>query len=485
MGPKNSHQSHNSISKLNTSSKEEKLTRSSFEFIQIIGRGGFGKVWKVYSRKYKNHFAMKEMSKAKIIDKKSERSVKSERELLSKMHHPFIINMHFCFQDNDHLYIAMDYLTGGDLRYHICKYRKFNEQQTKFFIGCIILSLEYIHKNNIIHRDLKPENLVLDSKGYVKLTDFGIAKKYDKNNLKDSSGTPGYMAPEVLCRQNHNFTVDFFALGIIGYEFMNGKRPYLGKNRKEIKEKIMAKQAQVKKSQIPKDWSLESADFINRCLQRKPSFRLGLRGISEIKEHSWFKYFPWKDLYLKKIESNFIPNSNENIDYQYCNAVQKIGVKTQERYLKIINSDMYKNAFCDFKYFNRFSICENDYETMEKIVNPHEIYEIENKNIDNENNCIRNNNISQDLNIKNKILNLDNHNNMNKTFIKIMGDERYSSLKKIPYSHYTSLYLKNNKKSANNSLNSGNSSIVNNSNISNSGILSNTRHSNEIVKEFY
>ena len=484
MGPKSTKTPNIS---LNTSQnpKDEKLTRFSFDFIEIIGKGGFGKVWKVYSQKYKSFFAMKEMLKTKIIDKKSIKNIKNERNILSSMHHPFIININFSFQDKDTLFIGMDYLNGGDLRYHINKNKKFTEKQTKFFIGCIILSLEYIHKNNIIHRDLKPENLVLDSKGYVKLTDFGIAKKYDKNNLKDSSGTPGYMAPEVLCRQNHNFTVDFFALGIIGYEFMNGIRPYLGKNRKEIKEKIMAKQAQVKKSQIPKDWSLESADFINRCLQRKPSFRLGLRGISEIKEHSWFKYFPWKDLYLKKIESNFIPNSNENIDYQYCNAVQKIGVKTQERYLKIINSDIYKNAFCDFKYFNRFSICENDYETMEKIVNPHEIYEIENKNIDNENNCIRNNNISQDLNIKNKILNLDNHNNMNKTFIKIMGDERYSSLKKIPYSHYTSLYLKNNKKSANNSLNSGNSSIVNNSNISNSGILSNTRHSNEIVKEFY
>ena len=103
------------------------MSRNSFEYLSIIGRGGFGKVWKVYNKKYHSYFAMKEMSKAKIIDKKSEKSVKSERELLSKINHPFLINMHFSFQDNNHLYLVMDLLTGGDLRYHICKNKKFSE----------------------------------------------------------------------------------------------------------------------------------------------------------------------------------------------------------------------------------------------------------------------------------------------------------------------------------------------------------------------
>ncbi len=503
MGPKNTHQSNSSQNKYETS-KEEKLTRSSFEFIQIIGRGGFGKVWKVYSRKYKSTYAMKEMSKAKIIDKRSEKSVKSERDLLSTMDHPFIINMHFCFQDSDHLYIAMDLLTGGDLRYHICKIRKFNEEQTKFFIACIILSLEYLHKNEIIHRDLKPENLVLDSKGYVKLTDFGIAKKYVKDNSRETSGTPGYMAPEVMCAQNHTIAVDYFALGVIGYEFMNGVRPYLGKNRKEIKEKIMAKQAQVKKNQIPKGWSVESADFINRLLQRKPANRLGLRGPTEVKEHAWFKYFPWKELYLGKIEAPFIPNGVDNFDFKYCNAPEKIGVNTQERYFNIINSSKYKEIFNDYCYFNRYAVGENDLNKMMKIINPHEIYnEIENNKVNEGNNNSNNKNINvnsdskseinvnirfnQRSSIKNKILQAESHNissnNNNRTFYKIhKGDDRYSSLRKLPSSHSTSLYLKGIKRSANNSFNS---SIVNSSNISNSGTSSNTRHSNEIVKEFY
>ena len=106
------------------------MNKNSFEYISIIGRGGFGKVWKVLYKKHNTYYAMKEMSKTKIIDKKSENSIKSERALLSKIHHRFIINMHFAFQDNDNLYLVSDLLTGGDLRYQICKYRKFTENQT-------------------------------------------------------------------------------------------------------------------------------------------------------------------------------------------------------------------------------------------------------------------------------------------------------------------------------------------------------------------
>ena len=121
---------------------EEKVTKNSFELINVIGRGGFGKVWKVYEKKYKKIYAMKEMSKVKIIDKNSILSIKKERELLSKIYHPFIINMYYSFQDRHNLYIIMDYLKGGDLRFNMSKNKGFNEEQTKFIVACIILSLD-------------------------------------------------------------------------------------------------------------------------------------------------------------------------------------------------------------------------------------------------------------------------------------------------------------------------------------------------------
>ena len=191
-----------------------------------IGKGGFGRVWKVMHKKTKKIFAMKEMSKAKIYIRKSINSISKEREFLSKLNYPFLSNMHYAFQTQTHLYIILDYLSGGDLRYHICKKNIFSEKETKFLISNIILSLEYIHSNHIIHRDIKPENLVFDSKGYLHLTDFGIASEhYEKDILINSSGTPGYMAPEVLIKKPHSFEVDFYALGIIIYELVYGKRP--------------------------------------------------------------------------------------------------------------------------------------------------------------------------------------------------------------------------------------------------------------------
>ena len=123
-----------------------------FEFDTIIGRGAFSKVWKVILKKYNVYFALKEMSKKKIIDRKSENLIIYERDLLSKINHPFISNLKFSFQDDDKLYLVMDLLSGGDLRFHLYKQKVFTEQQTKFYIACVILALEYLHKNKIIHK---------------------------------------------------------------------------------------------------------------------------------------------------------------------------------------------------------------------------------------------------------------------------------------------------------------------------------------------
>ena len=131
----NKQKSTSQISNTNNTAKKEDpsislVNKNHFDFLYVVGRGGFGKVWKVFHKKYKISYAMKEMSKAKVIDKRSERSIRYERELLAKMKHPFIVNMHYAFQDTTHLYLVMDLLTGGDLRYHISRHKRFSEEQT-------------------------------------------------------------------------------------------------------------------------------------------------------------------------------------------------------------------------------------------------------------------------------------------------------------------------------------------------------------------
>ena len=293
------------------------------------------------------------MSKVKIIDKRSEKSIKTEREFLSKLRHPFIVNMNCAFQDFENLYLVMDLLTGGDLRYHTCKYRRFSEIKTRFFFACIILGLEYIHSNNIIHRDIKPENLVFDDKGYLRITDFGVAKIRKEDNSSETSGTPGYMAPEVLLAINHSFPVDFFAIGIMGYEFIYGERPYLGKSRKEIKQQVLRKQAKIDPDDIPDGWGPESIDFINSCLKRKDSKRLGFTGgVNDLKNHVWFKEFDWDALYNKTLRAPFIPPKTGNFDKKYCEHVEKHTEETLERYQEYRERKNFEKLFEGYTYIN-------------------------------------------------------------------------------------------------------------------------------------
>ena len=288
------------------------------------------------------------MSKAKIIDKKSVDSILGEKNLLSELHHPFIVNMIYSFQDHDYLYLVMDLLPGGNLRYHLGIKKKFNEKQIKFLIGCIMIGLKYIHGQNILHRDIKPENLVFDNNGYLRITDFGIAKHYVINNKKDTSGTIGYLAPEVLCNVNHNFSIDYYAVGIITYELMYGHRPYLGKTKHEVKQLILTRQAEINYNDLPIGFSNETADFINRLIQRKPANRLGKDSINEVIDHPWFDEFDWENVYKKKLKAPYIPKLGDNFDKKYCLQSNKIGTDTMERYKKIMMDENYKLIFRQF-----------------------------------------------------------------------------------------------------------------------------------------
>ena len=189
------------------------------------------------------------MRKDLIVSKRSEASIMNERRLLGILKHPFIVNLHFAFQTNTSLFLVIDMKSGGDLRYYFIHHRTFTEEGIKFLSCCIIAGLEYLHSNYIVHRDIKPENLVFDEKGYLHITDFGIARMSNIDNTTATSGTPGYMSPEVLCCQDHGIGSDYFALGIILYECVRGTRPYLGKTRKEIRDAILSKQVQLKKEE--------------------------------------------------------------------------------------------------------------------------------------------------------------------------------------------------------------------------------------------
>ena len=283
---------------------------------------------------------MKEMSKVKAFIKKSLGSILLEKQILSSLHYSLIANLNFSFQDKEYLYLVLDYLPGGDLRYYISN---------------LILSLKYIHSNNILHRDIKPENLVFDDKGYIHLTDFGISRKIKNGkSILNKSGTPGYISPEVLLNKPQGFSSDFFSVGVICYELLLGKKPFKGKNKKEIAEKILYKNIKLTKKDIPENYSIIMGDFINKLLKRNKHERLGNKSIDEIMNHSWLEGVDWKIIELKLVDSEyipFVPSIGDNFDSNVANKKDNMNMEHYEENLKKINDSGYFKHF----YFNYYS----------------------------------------------------------------------------------------------------------------------------------
>ena len=308
------------------------------------------------------------MSKTKVIDQNSERSVMQERLFLSNMRNQFIVNMICSFQDLNNLYLGLELMKGGDLRYHLINYSQtFSESQLKFMLANVILGIEYIHSQDIIHRDLKPENILFDNKGYAYITDFNIScKKQDINNNNDMSGTPVYMAPETIFMKEQDFGIDFYSLGIICYECIVGQRPYEGVSRHDVKQILSDNNFSIKSDNTISE---QCANLINRLLEKNPSERLGGQsGVSELKENLLFKGFNWEYLKKRKYVSpiaeiiNISKSKNgiadELFDQEYCNRTEDIDENTMNRYNQIMNHENYPNYFRQYTYLCKDAVNE-------------------------------------------------------------------------------------------------------------------------------
>lgn len=295
---------------------------------------------------------MKEMLKARVSAKKSIESVMKELDLMVLINSEFIVNIHWAFCDEECLYLVMDLMEGGDLRYHHSRIRKFTPDVTQFFIACLVEALEAVHKEGIIHRDIKPENLVFDRHGYLRLTDFGIAREWTPDNAAENSGTPGYMAPEVMIKTNHGIAADYFAVGVIAYECIMGKRPYLGRSRKEIRDAIIKRQVLLKEKDLPLGYPESTIDFVNSLLQRQAHKRLGMNGPAEVKNHAYFNDFDWAALKNKTIKPSFVPDiqqqnfDNTHVNLREWNDTEEININ-KEILRRPSQKEVFKNYYFD------------------------------------------------------------------------------------------------------------------------------------------
>lgn len=250
-------------------------------------------------------FAMKILRKSHLVKRRQIERTRTERKVLSVVNHPFIMKLHYAFQSPDKLYLVLDYCPGGELFFHLSRFRRFPERVARFYAAELLLALGHLHKRGIIYRDLKPENVLLDADGHVKLGDFGLAKAGIKHACEGASsmcGTPEYMAPEVLAQQGHGFCVDYWGLGMLVYEMMTGLPPWYTTDRAKLFRRLRSAPLD-----IPSYFSQASANCVSALLERNPRRRLGVTGIRAAMEHDFFRSISWRALYGRRVEAPIRP----------------------------------------------------------------------------------------------------------------------------------------------------------------------------------
>jgi tRNA A-37 threonylcarbamoyl transferase component Bud32 len=328
----------------------KQVKNEDFKILKILGRGSYGKVCLVEYLPTHEIYAMKSLKKDLLIREEKIESTLLEKEILETINHPFIINLIFCFQTEERINFVMPFIPGGELFQHLKKLKHFGELKAKFYAAQIALAIQHLHDKGYIYRDLKPENILMDEKGYLRITDFGLAKKIKEGEKANSfCGTPEYLAPEIINGVGYDKNVDWWSFGILLYEMICGIPPFylqdlnkmyfLIKNEKNIKFD--------KKFLVSKD----ARDVITKLLEKNVEDRLSSHfGIEELKNHPFFKSIDFDALLRKEIEAPFLPRINDKTDVQNFDEVftnEKLEMSNiASRNLSLVKENQYK--------FNKF-----------------------------------------------------------------------------------------------------------------------------------
>ncbi|KAH8589752.1 serine/threonine protein kinase, AGC family [Bisporella sp. PMI_857] len=288
---------------------------NDFQILKLIGKGTSGQVYQVRKKGTKRIYAMKVLPKKVIVQEAAhtvgEQNILARRAIADS---PFIVGLKFSFQTLTDLYLIADYMSGGELFWHLQKEGRFNEMRAKFYIAELILALQHLHSHDIIYRDLKPEHILLDANGHIALCDFGLSKATLTENATTNTfcGDVEYLAPEVLLdEQKYTKVVDFWSLGVIVFEMCCGWSPFYAEDTQQMYKNIA-----FSKVRFPRDaLSTEGRNFVKGLLNRNPKHRLGVaRDAEELKDHPFFNDIDWVALAKKQIPPPFKPKLMSEID---------------------------------------------------------------------------------------------------------------------------------------------------------------------------
>ncbi|XP_031761071.1 microtubule-associated serine/threonine-protein kinase 3 isoform X4 [Xenopus tropicalis] len=315
---------------ISSTPSRKKPCESDFETIKLISNGAYGAVYLVRHKEMRQRFAMKKINKQNLILRNQIQQVFVERDILTFAENPFVVSMFCSFETRRHLCMVMEYVEGGDCATLLKNMGPLPVDMSRMYFAETVLALEYLHNYGIVHRDLKPDNLLITSLGHIKLTDFGLSKiglmnmttnLYEGHIEKDTRefldkqvcGTPEYIAPEVILRQGYGKPVDWWAMGIILYEFLVGCVPFFGDTPEELFGQVISDEIiwPGGEEALPTD----AQDLITRLLRQNPLERLGTGGAQEVKQHTFFLPLDWNGLLRQKAE--FVPQLEAEDDTSY------------------------------------------------------------------------------------------------------------------------------------------------------------------------
>ncbi|XP_069467519.1 serine/threonine-protein kinase 32C isoform X1 [Ambystoma mexicanum] len=300
----------NSSSKRPVFDEKEDVSLDHFQILRAIGKGSFGKVCIVQKKDTETMYAMKYMNKQQCIERDEVRNVFRELEILQDIEHVFLVNLWYSFQDEEDMFMVVDLLLGGDLRYHLQQNVQFTEETVKLYVCEMSLALDYLRSQHIIHRDVKPDNILLDEKGHAHLTDFNVATIIkDGERATSLAGTKPYMAPEIFHSfmnggTGYSFEVDWWSLGIMAFELLRGWRPYDIHSTNPV-ETLLQLFSTVT-VQYASVWSKDMIALLRKLLTVNPEHRFS--SLADVQTSSYLSDVNWEDISEKKVEPGFVPN---------------------------------------------------------------------------------------------------------------------------------------------------------------------------------
>ncbi|XP_072505375.1 microtubule-associated serine/threonine-protein kinase 2 isoform X5 [Notamacropus eugenii] len=338
-------------------------SEEEFETIKLISNGAYGAVFLVRHRSTRQRFAMKKVNKQNLILRNQIQQAFVERDILTFAENPFVVSMFCSFETRRHLCMVMEYVEGGDCATLLKNIGALPVDMARMYFAETVLALEYLHNYGIVHRDLKPDNLLITSMGHIKLTDFGLSKiglmslttnLYEGHIEKDARefldkqvcGTPEYIAPEVILRQGYGKPVDWWAMGIILYEFLVGCVPFFGDTPEELFGQVISDEIAWPEGDdaLPPD----AQDLTSKLLHQNPLERMGTGSASEVRQHRFFKDLDWTGLLRQKAE--FIPQLESEDDTSYFDT-------RSERYRHVDSEDEDDANDDDHVEIRQFSSC--------------------------------------------------------------------------------------------------------------------------------